>query len=307
MSNNTMTIIIIILIVNYVLFCSGMYFLLRKEHKNKWLGLIPMINLFQYLKICELPFILIFIPLCNIVMLILSPIKLAKMYRCNIIETVFGLLIPTIFLNYIAFSDMTNKRIVEKNEYLPNQKSVDKLDRELIDLANGIYPKREKEYIIFRKRKKQKSKTVKNLSTQEYLDDLEAKVNNSVQSEDITKYEEVLEQIDILEEETEPQIKKDIETLDEINVDNIINSLDEIDKIEKKSIKTEKQDTGIDNNEYEEYKAFTPSNEAIAFGGEEKKENTYSVQSKKDDLKCSRCGSSLVGAKGYCPGCGAKI
>ena len=44
---------------------------------------------------------------------------------------------------------------------------------------------------------------------------------------------------------------------------------------------------------------------AIAFGGKEEYENQS--QARKDELKCPRCGSSLVGANGTCPGCGAKI
>lgn len=304
-------ILVILSIINYILFCIGMYFILRKEKKNKNLALIPLVNVYQYLKICELPFFVILIPVCNIVMLILSPIKLAKMYRCNIWETILGVIFPFLFINYIAFSDMTNKRINEKNMYLPNQQSVDNLDKKLIDISNGIVEPKEKEYIFFRKKKN----NVENLSasiTEEYIDNIEKKsIYNNV-NEDVTKYEEIVEQIEVLENvknnvESIDEDEDIIETLDDARIDITIKSLDNLDDVEERSIENDKKDDGIDKNEYKDFEGVKASNEAIAFGGEERKERVYSAQTKKDELKCSRCGSSLVGSNGFCPGCGAKI
>ena len=304
--------LIILSIINYILFCIGMYFILRKEKKNRNLALIPVANIYQYLKICELPFLVVFIPLCNVVMLMLSPIKLAKMYRCNKIETILGVIFPFLFINYVAFSDMTNKRIIEKKMYLPNQQSVDNLDKKLIDLSNGIVEPTEKEYIFFKKKKNDDITFISSSSTEEYIDNIEKKSINDNINEDITKYEEIVEQVEILENEQNneksPNINEDfIETLDEKIEDMTIRSLDTIDVLEEKNIEKEKKDDGVDKNEYKDFEGVKASNEAIAFGGEERKENVYSAQTQKDELKCSRCGSSLVGSNGFCPGCGAKI
>lgn len=304
--------LIIISIINYILFCVGMYFILRKEKKNKNLALIPLVNIYQYLKICELPFLILLVPVCNIVMLILSPIKLAKMYRCNKVETVLGVFFPFLFINYIAFSDMTNKRIIEKKVYLPNQQSVDNLDKKLIDLSNGIIEPEEKEYIFFRKKKNVAVDTISTSFTEEYIDNIEKKSINDNINEDASKYEEILEQIEIMETDQKNQVLTNesedfIETLDDAKVDMTIKSLDNIDTLEEMSIQKEKSDDGIDKNEYKDFEGVKSSNEAIAFGGEERKEKVYSVQTKKDELKCPRCGSSLVGANGFCPGCGSKI
>ncbi|MDE6142345.1 MAG: hypothetical protein K2G03_07045 [Bacilli bacterium] len=289
-----------------------MYFILRKDKKNKRLALIPIINIYQYLKICELPFWVVLIPLCNVVMLILSPIKLAKMYRCNKLETVLGIFFPFLFINYIAFSDMTNKRINEKKMYLPNQQSVDNLDRKLIDLSNGIIEPEEKEYIYFKKKKNNDVEFLSSSMTEEFIDNIEKKSIYNDINEDATKYEEIVEQIEVLENDqknTKSTIENNeiIETLDDARIDMTIKSLDNLSVLEERNIEKEKNDDGIDKNEYKDFEGVKASNEAIAFGGEKRKEKVYSVQAKKDELKCSRCGSSLVGSNGFCPGCGAKI
>lgn len=308
MKKEYIIIIVLYTVINYILFSIAMYFILRKEKKNKINGLIPIVHAYEYLKICELPFILLLVPVCNIIMLFLSPLKFAKMYRCNKIETFLGLFFPTLLLNYIAFSDMTNKRIILENRYLPNQKSIDELDKKLIDLSNGIIPPKEKDYIFFRKKITQKS-TMKGLSTEEFIDNVENKSIELNKVEDPSKFEEILEQVDIMEEPKSIEKAADqvVETMDDVAVDVTIKSLENIDELEEKSIVQEKNDDGVDKNEYKKYEGAKISDEAIAFGGENLKEEAESVQAKNDDLKCSRCGSSLVGAKGFCPGCGMKI
>ena len=297
--------IILWAIINHILFSIAMYFILRKEKKNKILGLIPIVNVYEYLKICELPFILFFVPVCNVVMLFLSPIKFARMYRCNKLETFFGLLFPTIFLNYVAFSDMMNKHIVLDGNYLPNQVAVDKLDKELIDLANGIEKPKEKDYIFFHKKITQK-KTMKGLSTDEFIDDIENRSIAANQNESPERFEGIIEQVELVEEE-KPIEKVVEETLDEINVDATIKSLENIDELEAQAIDKDKKDDGVDKNEYKGYEDAQKSDEAIAFGGKEQKENRESIKTKNDEHRCPRCGSSLVGATGFCPGCGMKI
>lgn len=300
--------IILYMVINYIFFSIAMYFILRKEKKHKINGLIPIIHLYEYIKICELPFILVFIPVCNIIMLFLSPIKFTGMYRCNKFETFLGLLFPTLVMLYIAFSDKTNKRIIEEFRYLPNQKSIDDLDKKLIDLSNGIKPPVEKDYIFFRKKITQK-KTMKGLSTEEFIDDVENKSIQANKVEDPSKYEEILEQVELIEEpkKMEKKVEPAVENMDEINVDATIKSLENIDQLENKSIDQEKKDDGVDKNEYKEYEGVKASTEAIAFGGQAQDEEAKKGEAKKDDLKCPRCGSSLVGANGFCPGCGMKI
>lgn len=305
---DNMLIIILLIIINHILFSIAMYFILRKEKKNKILGLIPIVNVYEYLKICELPFILFFVPVCNVVMLFLSPLKFANMYRCNKLETFLGFLFPVLLLNYVAFSDMMNKRIIWENRYLPNQASVDALDKKLIDLSNGIVEPPEKEYIFFRKKVTQKD-TMKGMTTEEFIDNIENKSLEANKVEDPSRFEEVIEQVEVMEEpkKLDKKVEQSVETMDDINVDATIKSLENIDELEEKAIDKEKMDDGVDKNEYKKYEGTKASDEAIAFGGTARKEQVAASDGNDRDLKCPRCGSSLVGANGFCPGCGMKI
>ena len=167
-------------------------------------------------------------------------------------------------------------------------------------------------YIYFKKKKANNVENIRESMTEEYIDNIEKKSMAANINEDATKYEEIIEEIEVMEnkEDKANTLNTDeevIETLDDAKIDVTIKSLDNLDTLEEKSIIREKNDDGIDKNEYKDFEGVQSSNEAIAFGGEERKEKVYSTQSKKDELKCSRCGSSLVGSNGFCPGCGAKI
>ena len=77
-----------------------------------------------------------------------------------------------------------------------------------------------------------------------------------------------------------------------------------IDSIEDQ-LKNNENIIHVDTAKYEQYKQKEASNESIAFGGTKKEED--STHNKNEELKCPRCGSSLIGANDYCPGCGLKI
>lgn len=129
-----------------------------------------------------------------------------------------------------------------------------------------------------------------------------SQVENSI-SQDEYVYDEFKEI-----ESTLPPVDTDVnefkEIDDDINIDEM--NITDIDTLEK-NIQVE---TSVDRNvikDIKDYKEVGSTNEAIAFGGEKRIENLNAVQTKSDELKCSRCGSSLIGAHGICPGCGAKI
>ena len=104
---------------------------------------------------------------------------------------------------------------------------------------------------------------------------------------------------------------QELEILDDITPsnDNLKNekiTISNLDSFENSIIANNKNDVLL-NSSYKDNISTLPSTEAIAFGGEQQIENTYSSQAKNDELKCPRCGSSLVGAKGICPGCGMQV
>lgn len=108
-------------------------------------------------------------------------------------------------------------------------------------------------------------------------------------------------------EEQNLSIKNSNDSFVEINDQSFDDlSIDNIDLLEDNIITQNSVDKNIETN-IKEYQENKPTDIAIAFGGEKQVENLVGVQTKNDELKCSRCGSSLVGANGYCPGCGSAI
>lgn len=103
---------------------------------------------------------------------------------------------------------------------------------------------------------------------------------------------------------TLPHIVDDLELFEIIEQDKDIQlTANNVDKLDD-NIANMKEHI-VDNAVYQEYKTEVATDVAIAFGGREQKEG--STQGKEEENKCSRCGSSLIGANGFCPGCGAQL
>lgn len=253
------------------------------------MAFIPFVNIYQYLKICNIPFWTFFIPGINIIVLFFSPYNLARHYRCPNWSLPLAILFPVFFLPYIAFSKLQNKDKVHKFNYIKNQNDIDKIEKQLINSNSQefIYNDTDVE-------------TTNNVF-ESNIDKMIVNVENTIMQD-----EYVYENTDNIEEKQATDIANiipsDIDFIDDSPLDNI--NLNNIDALEENIVQEAKKDKEIETN-YQDFKTVGPSTEAIAFGGEEKMENTS--RAKVEELKCSRCGSSLVGANGFCPGCGAKL
>lgn len=168
-----------------------------------------------------------------------------------------------------------------------------------------------------------------NLENNLDIDDLsfkeEIQDNSSIDKAFVSKTEEMIQSIEknsitddyyfeneIVNEELEKKQTSDIPVLGD-NIEDVIEIFDQednsilssgIDSIEEQ-LKNNDNIVRVDTAKYEQYKQKEASNESIAFGGTKKEED--STHNKNEELKCPRCGSSLIGANDYCPGCGLKI
>ncbi len=267
-----------------IIFFVSMWKLFEKEEINNIKSLIPLLNLYYYFIICEIPLWVLFIPLLNLIAFILSPYKLAKLYNLSSVNCWLAILFPYIYLPYISYSKKKRIKYLKHSNYIENKKDIDELDNRLRD--NSSYEEFED---FYEKEPKTNEKTEKSI----LMESLENDIIIDEYDYDDTSY--------ISETSKEKGNPKMVEILEDIaydsmnakNIDNIDNSFSN-----EKDLKSE-------NSDYKEYKGNQLATERIAFGGENMLENQ--ANSKVNDLKCDRCGSSLIGATDYCPGCGKQI
>lgn len=284
-----------IIIITYTL---SLWFIFKKEDIKELYSLIPFYNFYKIFQLVKIPFYTIFIPLVNAVVIILLPYKLLKRYKMPRWMMNMSVFFPYVFMPYIAFSDKCQK-----------PKDMKKSIKTLFELEN----------------------IENNLENNLDIDDLAYKEELSIEDDDknknfTSKTEEMIENIEknsivddyYFENEVvnvELENKKgpnDIQILDS-DVDDIVEIFDQegnslssstIDTIDEQ-LKNNENIVRVDNAKYEQYKQREESNESIAFGGTKKEEDA--THSKNSELICVRCGSSLVGASDFCPGCGLKI
>ena len=264
----------------------------KKENIPAFYSLIPFLNIYKYFKICGLPFWTIFVPVVNIITLYCSPYIIVKKYRCKRWQAILAIFLPFVFLPYIAFSNKRNIDFVYDNMYVKNNNDIDKLEK---NLEKNYYD----EFDSLNKNEKEIA-NVENINNT-IIDNIESNIMlDEYVYDDVDEVYEQKEQL----EELPTSNDNFVEIVDDVDINNL--SLENMDILEE-NIKTE---NSVEKNiikDEKEYQEVAPTQEAIAFGGEKKIENIDSKQTKNDELKCSRCGSSLVGANGYCPGCGIKI
>ncbi len=193
---------------------------------------------------------------------------------------------------YIAFSNRKNIDFIVDDVYVKNIAAIDKLEKKLETDGESDFD--------FNSLNSVQENTVANENN--LIDDIE---ENIVADEYIFDDIEEIKEFDVEVPSADEFDNNEIVEIDDtISIDNL--SLENVDNLEKR-IEIESSAEKKIETDIQEYKVEGPSEEAIAFGGKQKIENVDSVQTKNDSLKCSRCGSSLVGANGYCPGCGMKI
>lgn len=285
---------IIYIFFMYIILNISLYKLFSKEKLKPYFAIIPFLNIYYYLKICKIPFWTFFVPFLNLFVLFLSPYNLSREYGCKSITCVMAIIFPYIFLPYISFSKKMNINISYEAKYLKNQKDIDELEENLkIDSQKDFIFN--EDLIDYQKQQ-----------TDTEIDTMINKIDNSGYQEDIY-YDEQSFIDDNVNTPNSENSNSDFEILDDDSkiIPERLNTSN-IDSLEDYIISEAQQEKDLSSN-YKEYEAVAPSTEAIAFGGEQQIENTYSSQAKNDELKCPRCGSSLVGAKGICPGCGMQI
>lgn len=279
------------IIIFFMFYTICFYKLFQKENINKYFALIPIYNFYLYFKMISLPFVLFFIPVLNIITLFLAPYKLAKRYDYNRLTRWIVVLLQIIYVPYICFNNKENKYITHSNVFVENNKDIDDLERKLEKEAIN------EEFEAVGSTKKE----IKEHPKEKFIDDIEKNVKDSFEDEII--YEEqtpetpTTEKVDLMKEdieelEEESIIQEDIpittETIEELDTESNKN-------IKEKIVETDKQ--SLEDIE---------TDKTIAFGGKELVDK-YSTETKNDELKCPRCGSSLVGARGVCPGCGLEL
>lgn len=280
----------------YFLMCLITFFIslwgiFKKEKIKSYYALIPFVNIYYYFKICNIPFWTFFIPLVNIITLCCAPYVITKIYMCKKWQSILAIFFPFVFLPFIAFTNKRNVNWFIDEKYVYNLNDIDQLEKSLVS-QNGYEIDDDSEKINASKNSKEKM----------IFDSVISDIENNVQQDEYI-YEDDIVKHDIFND-TMQNVDSFKELDDNINIEELnISNIDNLEEKIKIDTSTEKK---IEKN-IKEYKEFGATNEAIAFGGEKRIENIHAVQTKKDELKCPRCGSSLVGARNFCPGCGTKI
>lgn len=280
--SNLLLYTIIMLVLMFLLLLISYIKILKKEEIPVWVIFIPFYNVYRLFKIVKIPFWTIFIPIVNIVVMILFPYKLAKQFRCNTFTAILGIFIPIIIIPYIAFSKKHDKDKEYRQNYLKTIDDVNKLEQNLSNNNDMIVD----DLIIKKPIKNEPKSNINN-----FVEDIESTIIND---------EFVYDEPDQIEENQSEEIIPD---LVDLNGDSQI-KIEDVELLESDLETNVKQNKKVIEN-IEEYKIENVVDENIAFGGKEVKE--FKNNTVNDELKCEKCGSSLVGANGFCPGCGAKL
>lgn len=284
--NQILPIIGIYSIIHYLIFCIFLWFIFKKENIKCFFSIIPFVNYYYYFKICKIPFWTFFIPVINIIVIIFMTYRISYQYHFKRKLCWLSIFVPLIFLGIIAFSKRKNRDIAINTVYIKNTKDVDELENHLLkEMNNENY----KDKIIPKQTVEEGKKNT------DFIDNIERRINND---EYVYEEKDETKVVDVLKTEN-----NDMEIL-ELNDEDYVLSMDKIDNIESNVNNNFEVDKTIIKDEVE-YNLKDIKDKDIAFGGKEEVDSVS--KAKKDELVCERCGSSLVGANGICPGCGAKV
>ncbi len=283
-----------LIIVTYIL---SFWFIFKKENIKEIYSLIPFYNIYKIFEIIKIPFYTIFIPLVNLVVLVVVPYKLLKRYKRPKWMMTLSIFLPFVFMPYIAFSNRCAKP--------KDMKTAIRTLFELENIENNLESNLDIDDLSF----SEDLNLGKSIKESAFTSETEKMIDNIEKNSIVDDY---YFENEIVDEELEKKVEKDTGAIDD-NIEEIIeifeqeeNSLSasSIDTIDEQ-LRNNENIKHVDNAKYEEYKKREASNESIAFGGKNKEENA--THNKNETLKCPICGSSLIGANGYCPGCGLKI
>lgn len=297
---------LIIIIIYSIELIICLYFLFKKEKITRWYAFVPFLNIYHYFKIVKTPFWTIFIPIVNLVVLGVVPYKLAKQYNCP--KWMINISIPfsIIVIPYIAFSKLMNKDLINKFNPLKSVLEIDDIDKSNTEteIENLIfdehYTPADEVYVDYLSTVDTMISNIEENAIKDdyFIDDAISltEVESTIASTDLQKVNEI-DSADLLEITEEDMLEIFDKTPESIGAN-------DIEELEKR-MKDPNSVTIIDNAEYKDVEEEVLSNRDIAFGGESQR--IQLAASKSDNHICPRCGSSLVGASGSCPGCGAQI
>lgn len=284
--NELILIIEIYAVIHYLIFCIFLWFIFKKENIKCFFSIIPFVNYYYYFKICKIPFWTFFIPIVNVIVILFMTYRISYQFGFKRNLCWLSIFVPLIFLGIIAFSNRKNRDKTVNTVYVKNTKDIDELEDHLLkEINNDDY----KDKIKI----KQADEVLEKKNN--FIDNIEKNIKND---EYVYEEKEEAKIVDVLKDESD---NLDIVELED---EDYVLSMDKIDDIESNVNNNFKVDKTINKNVVE-YNIKDVNDKDIAFGGKE--EVDVISKAKKDELVCERCGSSLVGANGICPGCGAKL
>ena len=308
--NIYLKILIIYLIVYLIVFKISLYKIFIKERHKGYESLIPIYDIWTYFSFIRIPKWVAIVPPLNIIAFFVSPYNLAKQFDLKRYTWYLAILFPIVFVPYIAFSEVRDKYLEIEKNYYKTQADIDKLEEKLKNNKDEF--------------------EIRNLSKKDEIIDIKPNVPMDEFNFKDELVEEKPEEIKefkpdpAINEKEKQNINDDLAIDEVVNLSDYTNTSETIETLEEENRDTSILENKIDNKEIDtldetvskeketkitkqiqDFKSIGPSNEAIAFGGKEKIE--HATNTKNDELKCSRCGASLIGARGVCPGCGMKL
>lgn len=299
----TSIVLLIYLIVSFIAFHISLYFIFKKENIKPIYSFIPFYNLYLTFKYFHISLYTLFIPIVNIFAIIGLPYNIARSYRCAASTWSLAIIFPYVILPICAFSNRKSKYYQDKKFILRDQQDIYDLESKMGDT------KEVKDYELVLNPEAFEDNFKMNV-----IDELDHKL---IESEYVKINEEDLFAV------TDETANMSIPNQDENRIEDINNDSDDVMEIIDLSEDTQKKDldiqdidnlsnlVAVDSSQIQEISADkivkqkNKDDVTLAFGG--RTQTQESTHSKVDELKCTRCGSSLVGNNGYCPGCGIKL
>lgn len=294
---NILKIIAIIYSILFIiaLFIS-MYGIAKKEKLSYIKYLAPFYHLWYYFKLCRIPTWLLFIPILDIIALIVSPIKLAYEYKYRNWFGMLGLFFPYVILPIIAFGNHKCRRELHKKEEIRLVDQIEKIDSKY---------KNEEDYDTY---------NMNSFKSKQYdeKNGIQAKIENIEKNAAIEEgFDDVIisESVNNLKEVKE-ETKDKPGTFDDVfELEETINIFDKDIRVgineKEKEIEQQGAKKMEDTSNYQEYEKEKEKDVNIAFGGqavvERKAENV--TEARVDLRKCPQCGAEVSPDMTYCPGC----
>lgn len=301
----TLQVFFIVYTVLYtVAFFVSMYKIFDRAGIKKTYALIPFVNLFFYFKLLKIKTYYLFIPIINLLIFFFLPYNVADIHGLKNYQKVLSVLFPFVMLTYIAFGNFKIKQKIKITPFVRTTSDIDVIEQRL--QTNPTYDY-ETEITINNNISNNQS------ALQDRLDKIEYNAISGDYYDELSLMDEEIlnkskEKIKNMKEDKKPEVVElEDDLLDIVSSDIRKNGIDiiesNIEENNKKKIKV--------NDQQKEYKDLKNTDERIAFGGStlDEKVEKNKIEAKIENLKCPKCGSSLVGLgpSGSCPGCGMDV